>query len=60
MEKSQQLLVLIEGLKNGISQISHYLRDNTFVSAPTEGTNAFGEQQLRADLYADQVLFDSL
>lgn len=58
--KQENLLRVIEALKSSFSQIASFLRDSGSESSKVGNSNAFGESQLKADVFSDQAIFSSL
>ena len=60
MDKKQTLEAILEALKRAFIQIARFLRDGEAVSGSVGTSNAFGETQLEADIYSNNLLFESL
>lgn len=60
MDKTAALEALIAGLKQACQGIARFLREGEAVSGTVGTSNTFGETQLKADVYSNTLLFDSL
>lgn len=60
MDKKAALEALISALKQACLGISRFLRDGEAVSGSVGTSNPFGDAQLKADMYSDHLLFESI
>ena len=60
MDKKAALDALITSLKQACLGISRFLRDGEAVSGSVGTSNPFGDAQLKADMYSDHLLFESI
>lgn len=60
MDKKAALQALISALQQACIGISRFLRDGEAVSGAVGTSNIFGDTQLKADMYSDQLLFESI
>jgi len=59
-DKQRALFEVLERLKEAFKKISEELRDNGNVCMGVGSSNAFGEDQLKADVFSDETILEAL